>query len=215
MAKRSKPFGKWIAPARFILFVVLFAVAGGALSTMIDWRNALMAGFDIAAIIFLLACLPLLNDTPAIIRRSAEQNDANRGLLLLITGLVTAVILVTVGAELAQPKAPPGSTALIVGTLALSWLFSNTIYALHYAHLYYSKAEGTGGDARGIDFPGEEKPAYSDFIYFAFTLGMTFQTSDTDITSRGIRKVAVAHSFAAFVFNIGVLAFTINVLGGS
>ena len=95
----------------------------------------------------------------------------------------------------------------LVGTLLLTWFFTNTVYALHYAHLYYSSRDGN--DAGGIDFPGTKTPDYLDFVYFSFTLGMTFQTSDTAITSRTIRRIATAHSFAAFVFNIGVIAFTI------
>ena len=71
-----------------------------------------------------------------------------------------------------------------------------------------------GTTARGSTFPKCDEPDYWDFLYFSYTLGMTFQTSDVDITSRHIRKVVVGHCLAAFVFNLGVLAFTINVLGG-
>ena len=102
----------------------------------------------------------------------------------------------------------------MIATLVLAWLFSNIVYALHYAHLYYRRGKD-GKDRGGIDFPGTPEPDYSDFIYFAFTLGMTFQTSDSNITSGGMRSVVVFHCFAGFVYNIGVLAFTINVLGGS
>jgi uncharacterized membrane protein len=96
---------------------------------------------------------------------------------------------------------------LIVGTLLIAWLFGNTIFALHFAHLVAKR----GG---GIEFPGAEKPGYPDFVYFSFTLGMTFQTSDVNISDRGIRNVVTAHCLVAFVFNLGILAFTINVLGG-
>ena len=128
---------------------------------------------------------------------------------------MTTVILVTVGMELSQSETlSGGGIALIVVTLALAWLFSNAIYALHYAHMYYREDAEGGGDCGGIDVPGTKQPDYSDFLYFAFTLGMTFQTSDVDMTSGAYRRVATFHCFAAFVFNIGVLAFTINVLGG-
>jgi uncharacterized membrane protein len=66
-----------------------------------------------------------------------------------------------------------------------------------------------------VDFPGPGEPDYWDFVYFAFTLGMTFQTSDVAITDRAIRRVVTAHCLAAFIVNLGVLAFTINVLGAS
>ena len=103
---------------------------------------------------------------------------------------------------------------LVVTTLALSWLFSNMVYAMHYAHLFYSADDDGEGDAGGIDFPGCKEPDYWDFLYFSATLGMTFQTSDVSITSRRIRRVVLGQCLAAFVFNLGVIAFTINVLGG-
>jgi uncharacterized membrane protein len=217
MAKRAgKTMGNWIAPPKFILFVVLLAAAGAGAGIYGDWLNAIMTGFDVAALVFLLVCIHLLLDSrAAAMRRHAAQNDANRAVLLGVTALVTSVVLVTVGAELMQSETPSGpGIALIVGTLVLAWLFSNVIYALHYAHLFYSKDPDKGGDCGGIDFPGETEPDYWDFLYFAFTLGMTFQVSDTDITNGRVRRIATFHSFAAFVFNIGVLAFTINVLGG-
>ena len=103
----------------------------------------------------------------------------------------------------------------LMATLLLIWLFANSVYMLHYAHAFYLENHEQGGDRGGIDFPKTRHPDYWDFAYFSFTLGMTFQTSDTDITSTQVRKIALLHSFAAFVFNIGVIAFTINVLGGS
>jgi uncharacterized membrane protein len=109
--------------------------------------------------------------------------------------------------------------AKLIGTLLVTWLFANLVYTLHYAHYYYATdpdaggPEG-GGDLGGLDFPGTKVPDYKDFAYFAFTLGMTFQTSDVSIRARPLRHVALLHSFGAFVFNIGVIAFTINALGG-
>jgi uncharacterized membrane protein len=208
--------GKWVAPPRFILFVVLLVAGSIGAGRAMDWLHGIMIGFDVAALVFLLSCIPLLRDsTAAVMRRHAAQNDANRLGLLALTGLVTVVVLVTVGAELLQSRNQSGAAiALIVGTLALSWLFSNVVYAFHYAHMFYLKNKGKGGDSGGIEIPGTGQPDYWDFLYFSFTLGMTFQTSDTQITSGRYRRVATFHCFAAFVFNIGVLAFTINVLGG-
>lgn len=147
-------------------------------------------------------------------RASAARNDANRAMMLFVTAMVCSTILVAIGYELGQRSTlHAGGIALIIATLLLAWLFSNLVYALHYAHIYYSRTGG--GDARGIGFPGDDaEPDYGDFIYFAFTLGMTFQTSDVEVSSRAIRRVVILHCFAAFIFNIGVLAFTINVLGG-
>ena len=204
MAKQA--LGQRIAPARFLAFLVIFAVAFAASYASLGWTRALMTGFDIAGVFFLIAITPVLRTQGAdMMRRHAEENDANRVMLLVIVSVVMVAILTAVASE-AQSKDPP--KALIVATLAIAWLFSNTIYALHYAHLYYVK-----GSKGGLGFSGKGDPDYGDFVYFAFTLGMTFQTSDTSVETPGLRRVVTAHSFAAFVFNIGVLAFTINVLG--
>jgi uncharacterized membrane protein len=217
MAEKAHGIGNRIAPPHFILFVVLL-IAGAAVGMrLLGLRHGLMGGFDVAASLFLLSLIPaFLRSDPASMRSQVERNDANRVVLLGITGAVVAVILVTVAAELIDQKAAAGgwTKALVILTLVLAWLFSNMVYALHYAHLYYRRGED-GKDRGGIDFPGTPEPDYSDFIYFAFTLGMTFQTSDSNLTSGGMRKVVVVHCFAGFVYNIGVLAFTINVLGGA
>ena len=209
--------GRIIAPPRFLLFCVLFPVAAALLTGPLGIERGVMAGFDIAATVFLLAMAPLLRQGEAHqIRAHAKQNDANRAVLLAVTGATTLVVLVAVFKEVQGAKGDGtdhAAAALLVATLALAWLFSNTVYALHYAHLYYGDANGQPGDDKGIDFPQCDEPDYWDFVYFSFTLGMTFQTSDVDITARRVRRVTIGHCLAAFVFNLGVLAFTINVLG--
>ena len=167
-----------------------------------------MAGFDLAAILFLALCFPLLrNSNAALIRTHAQANDANRTLLLVVTAIVLIVLLIAIAAETVGQRPQPLTKILIVSTLVLAWLFSNSVYAFHYAHLSYS--DGT----KALEFPSTLEPTYWDFVYFAFTLGMTFQTSDVAIHDARVRRVVTMHSLAAFVFNIGVLAFTINVLG--
>ena len=147
-------------------------------------------------------------------KRKAVLNDANRQLMLLLTGVVCVVILVAVGVAASAPGHPDAeSIILLLATLVIAWLFSNLVYAMHYAHAFYL-ADDKGRDAGGLDFPDTDEPVYWDFLYFGFTLGMTFQTSDVSITSTGMRRTVTLHCLAAFVFNLGILAFTINVLGG-
>ena len=196
---------------------MLFAlVLAGALPVAIAWLGrgrGIMAAFDGAAVVFLLSLAPLLaHDEPARMRRTARDNDANRAVLLGFTALITVVILVAVAGEL-KGRNDTAAIVLVIATLALAWLFSNTVYALHYAHLFYLD-DALGRDAAGLTFPGTDTPDYWDFLYFSFTLGMTFQTSDVEIGSGRIRRVVLGQSLAAFVFNLGVVAFTINVLGG-
>lgn len=216
MKSGGAALGNRLAPPRFVMFLVLL-VAGlfgfrhfGSARSLLD---AAAMAFDLAAVAFLLSLIPLVRDAEvADLRRHAADNDANRVLVLAITTIVTMVVMAAISGEL--PRASGGdriAMAKLIGTLALTWLFANAVYALHYAHLFYTSKDGK--DARGVDFPGTDTPDYLDFAYFSFTLGMTFQTSDVEISSRQVRRIVTLHSFAAFVFNIGVIAFTINALG--
>lgn len=205
--------GNRIAPPRFIAFVLLTIVGGLVGVPKLGWAQGSMAGFDLAAIIFFITLTPLLDDEAEQMRRSAKKNDANRAGLLLITGIVALVVLASVASELMQDGRPkPLEIVLIVGTLSLSWIFSSIMYALHYAHMFYTGVDGK--DGRGIEFPKTDEPNYWDFLYFSTCLSMTFQVSDMNITSCGVRRVVMFHCLAAFVFNLGIIAFTINVLGG-
>src|SRR5438309_5032365 len=134
---RPRSIGNRIAPVRFIIFLALLMPGGLAAGLHWGWRIGGMTGFDVAAAIFLASLWPLFRQDVASIRARAAANDANRGLLLVVTGVVMAAILTAVGAQLQKGEPLPGSEkALVVGTLALAWLFSNTVYALHYAHLF-------------------------------------------------------------------------------
>lgn len=210
---RKSGIGNMIAPWRFLTFLVtsIFAVPAASLA-LGDIALGVMAGFDVAAVLFLVLSMPLLGTSEAqVIQGHANQNDANRAILLAITALVLVVLLFAIAAETVGQRPQPLTKVLVIVTLIVAWLFSNTIYAVHYAHLAYRR--GASGCSDGIQFPGTEHPVYWDFVYFAFTLGMTFQTSDVQINDPQIRRTVVAHCFAAFIFNIGILAFTINVLG--
>ena len=203
-----------LAPARFLLFILVVAVAAPvSLRLEPDWQRGLMAGFDMAAAAFLLACAPLLAvDEPQRMRDDALRNDASRLLLLVFTGIVLTAVVAAIAAEVSEGGPLHWDRkAWVIGTLFLAWLFGNTVYALHYAHLGY--LSGGGERSAGIHFPETDEPVYADFAYFAFTLGMTFQTSDVEIRDAAIRRTVTFHCLAAFLFNIGVLAFTINVLG--
>jgi uncharacterized membrane protein len=207
--------GHRIAPARFLIFAGALIVAGGGASALgCDPRTALLIGFDIATLVFLAAIAPLLGADADRMRRTAESNDANRAGLLAIAVLLSLVILFAVGTLIAGPGAlDRGAIVLIIATLALAWLFANMVFTLHYAHLYYLQVGGH--DQGGIEVPGASEPGYPDFLYFAFTLGMTFQTSDVTISGAHMRRVVLGHCMAAFIFNMGILAFTVNAIGGS
>lgn len=209
----TRTIGNRLAPPRFIIFFVLLFAGVGAGLTFLPRAQAIMVGFDVAAVVFLLSCVPLFRREAAAMRQAASDNDANRLVLLILTLILSLVILVTVGAELVGPRHPTiAEKLLIVATLTLAWAGANMVYALHYAHLFYSSGKD-GKDLGGLDFPGDRpEPDYADFVYFAFTLGVALQTSDVAVTSPAIRRIVLLHCLEAFVFNLGVLALAISIL---
>ena len=207
---RASPLFPW----RYGMFLALLG-AMAPLALVLPWHEAVMGGFDIAALAFMTSVVPLLDADAASMRRKALANDANRELMLLLTAIVSLVILVAVGVAVSQHDGPDAiSIALLLATLLIAWLFSNLVYAMHYAHIFYLPGD-KGQDRSGLDFPDTDEPGYWDFLYFAFTLGMTFQTSDVSVTASAMRRTVLFQCLAAFLFNLGILAFTINVLGGS
>ncbi|HEV8408131.1 MAG TPA: DUF1345 domain-containing protein [Sphingomicrobium sp.] len=210
MAKR-RSIGNMVAPWRFIMFVLmLFAAIWPASALLSSIPLGIDASFDVAAATFLISCWPIFAiEDPREIERIAQLNDANRTVLLVITVIVLAVLLIAMAAQTVGGHPDSVTKALIIVTLIIAWLFSNSVYALHYAHMAYIDPPA---GCEGFSFPGTKEPLYWDFVYFAFTCGMAFATSDVEVRSQGIRKVVTFHCLAAFAFNIGVLAFTVNLL---
>ena len=202
-----------------MLFLASFALAGAALLPLVQrWSQAMLGGFDVGVAAFAVSLWSLTRDrTPAMIRRHAQDNDARRLGVLVLTSLVMAVVVTGVAIELPDARRESGaghilSMLLVLATLVVAWVFANLICALHYAHLFYGdSSEG------GLKFPSDERdycPNFWDFAYFSLTMGMAFATSDVAITEGGIRRFATMHGAAAFFYNLIVLAFTINVTAG-
>jgi uncharacterized membrane protein len=210
MAK-ARSIGNSVAPWRFIVFMAVLLIGAVPASALLgSWWLGIIDAFDAAAVLFLILCWSIVRiGDPAEMERMAQLNDANRTVLLIITGVVMAVLLIAVGAEIVGRNTTTFAKAIIIVTLIVAWLFSNTVYALHYAHMAYVTPEA---GCAGFRFPGTPEPVYWDFVYFAFTCGMAFATSDVEVTDQRIRKVVTFQCLAAFAFNIGVLAFTVNLL---
>ena len=204
-----------IAPWRFVMFFVLLAIASALALQWDDWSKAVLIGFDIAAVTFIASYVPLLRYDHSKLSAVAEDNDANRGMLLAIVFVLSLIIFAAVLFELRQRSSMATSEkALIALTLGLVWTFGNLVYTLHYLHLFYMP-DGKGKGQGGLEFPGTPHPVLSDFLYFSFTLGVAVQTSDVVVKSQRLRKIVTFHCVAGFFFNLGVLALTINILGSA
>ena len=110
------------------------------------------------------------------------------------------------------------SVVLILYTIVLSWAFMHSVFALHYAHDYYFDGELPAADpgqrSERLLFPGQQAPTYGDFLYFSFTIGMTFQVSDVQIADAAIRRIVLLHGIVGFFYTTGILALTINLVAG-
>ena len=212
-----KSIANRIAPWRFLLFFAVLGVGWAIAMPRIGWSQGLLAGFDVAAVVFIASYATTFRYDAKQLREAAERNDANRAVLLVVSFLLSAVIMAAMVGELSAAETLGTIDKLLLAiSLVLVWTFANAVYTLHYAHLFYTSEVGgknSGGkDSAGLKFPGTREPLMSDFVYFAYTLGVAVQTADVEITSPHIRKVVTAHCVAGFFFNLGVLALTINVL---
>jgi uncharacterized membrane protein len=143
----------------------------------------------------------------------ATREDPTRALSDTMMLIAAVASLAAVGFFLIQASSAKGSTQDLlagtgVATVALSWLLVHTVFTLRYAALYYSGRDG------GIDFNQSTPPRYSDFAYLGFTIGMTFQVSDTDLKTAGIRATALRHALLSYLFGAIIVATTINLIAG-
>lgn len=186
-------------------------------------RLRFIVAWDIGVTVALLAMvIGLRNVSPERMRAIAARQVTGQWTVLGLTVVAATASLVAIAAEVPLLKTAEhfeqiARLALVIVTIVLSWLLINTIFALHYAHDYYfcPSAKDLGRvEEGGLVFPGGGKPAYGDFVYFSFTIGMTFQVSDVQIVDPYVRKLAITHSIISFFYSTGILALTVNLVAG-
>jgi uncharacterized membrane protein len=169
------------------------------------------------AALLLLGWSALLTVHPEKAQQTAKLQDSSRTLLFFLLLLACGLSLLSIIYLLSEEKSHGAHTSQILLSLfsiVESWFLIHTVFALHYAHVYYrnetdDETEGAGG---GLTFPGDEKPDYLDFVYYSFVLGMTFQVSDVQITAKSMRHLALLHGLLSFIFNTAILALSFNVI---
>jgi uncharacterized membrane protein len=183
-------------------------------------RSAILIGWDVAAVVFLAwTWLSIWPRTPKQTRELATREDPTRGVFDLLLVASAVVSLGAVGAALFGAGRLHGVAEIVrvslgVVSVALSWAVVHSVYCLRYASLFY-------GHGAGIEFPEPDRtsgppagPDYADFAYLAFTIGMTYQVSDTPFTGPRMRRVALRHALVSFLFGTVILASTINLVAG-
>lgn len=206
-------------PRLFIGMLCGLAVAPMLPDGIRTTTRAILA-WDIGVIAF-LALSGFLFTTERLDRIAADaaaQEEGEWTIFWLTVAAVTFSFAAIIG-EFANTKdMPPAQKdlhiVLVAVTLFVSWLMTHTTFAFRYAHEYYQVDPGGVGVAGGLEFPGEKRPDYLDFLYFSLVLGMTFQVSDVQITARKFRRLAAAHGLLSFLFNTIILALTVNIAAG-
>ncbi|HEV7864052.1 MAG TPA: DUF1345 domain-containing protein [Acidimicrobiia bacterium] len=187
---------------------------GVATAFVLPWQVSVLAGWDTAAGVFLAwvwgSVIRLRSEETAAV---ATIEDPSRAVVDLILVGSSSACHVGVGftlikASQSQGLIAAGLVALAVASVVISWGVVHTVFMLRYARLYYGHPVG------GIDFNDNANPDFYDFAYLAFTIGMTYQVSDTDLTDRPIRRTALRHALLSFLFGTFIVAVTINVVAG-
>ena len=179
-----------------------------------SWQIGTLAGWDLAAGVYVAwTWATIWHRDPAATARLALREDPGRAVadaLLLVASMasVLAVVLAIAAGRDAGPGERDLRAGLAVASVALSWTAVQTLFTLHYARLYYSHPAG------GIDFNQEAPPRYADFAYLAFTVGMTFQVSDTELQTAALRATVLRQALLSYLLGAVILATTINLVAG-
>ena len=215
-----KYINKLDAHHRLYISIAIAILVALLTSQFVITQHLMMIWVSYSVSYLFLAWLSILSSHPKEIRKTASLQDTS-ALLIFIFVLTAAVVsLVVVILLLQTAKNLEGQELIIYSLLSLAsvilaWWTVHTVFTFRYAHLYYEgvqKSDGKHPFKGGLEFPKEPEPDYLDFVYFSFVVGMTFQVSDVEISSRTIRRLALMHGIISFIFNTIIVALTINII---
>jgi uncharacterized membrane protein len=200
-----------------VALIVFFAFSG----TLPSSTRLLVTWLAYALTSITLAWVMILTSHPAEIKLEAHNQDSSRTTVFLFAvaasfaSLFAIVILLRSSGDKSHMDILFQIILPVICVIS-SWWLVQTIFTLRYANFYYSDIEHHSKKQKpgGLDFPQENRPDYLDFTYFAFVIGMTFQVSDVEITSKRIRRLAWMHGVLSFAFNTIIVALTINIISG-
>jgi uncharacterized membrane protein len=215
-------YHRWMgrhAPAmrRAAVVLCIGLVVAVTLLRFLPWKLAVVGGWDAAALTFLMSFWPIIlrADSPHAEQLATREDETRGSATVLLVGASVASLL-GVGFALSLAGRESGARrALLIGvavlTVMLSWTVVNTVYTLRYADLHF------GSTAAGIAFGdsvGQERPTYHDFAYVAFTIGMTYQVSDTTVRDRRIRRSVLSQAVLSYLFGVVIVGGSVNLVAG-
>lgn len=204
---------------RLVISLLASALVWVGLQGRVQHSTQSIATWDVFAFCILALAWMTIVTTPAQKCRSrAQMQDVSRTVIFVFVVVAACAGLFAVGFLFFANKNvqhPHFVLHLLMSLVAVvsSWMLVHTVFGLRYAHTFYGDPDGPAGPqehAGGLEFPGGRDPDYMDFAYFSFVIGMTFQVSDVQITSREFRKLVLLHGMLSFGFNTVILALTIN-----
>lgn len=184
----------------------------------IDILTHIMIGWDTFSVcMIVMTWITFFITTAKQIRIQSKVQDPNRSIIFIIILICTLASFLTVLLMIVTKKSGEsgGSWRLFIAVAGMlfSWLLIHTSFTLRYAHIFYGDHKtNPNTHAGGLEFPGDSLPDYLDFAYYSFVLGMTFQVSDIQITSKRFRRLALLHGLISFIFDTTMIALTINIL---
>ena len=195
-----------------VTFLIVFKLYSTPALILITW-------ISFAMVIIILDWIIISTSHPREVRKIAKMQDSSRAAIFLTVQAASLASLVAIVFLLKSTKNHSKTNEhilLAIAAVIVSWWLVHTIFTLLYAHLYYDTDTDAGEIKKigGLEFPGKEEPDYLDFVYFSFVIGMTFQVSDVEISSRQIRRFTLLHALMSFAFNTVILALSINVISG-
>ena len=179
-----------------------------------------LAVWDLGVLCYLCLAWMVIAQTDQVLTRArAQRYDPSGYVIFVLVVSAASASLVAIGFIVGEikdlsywPRAL--SLTLAIAALFLAWFLIHTLFAFHYAHLYYGQPEDDGPHLGGLRFPDDDEPDYLDFAYYSFVVGMTSQVSDVSVLSRPMRRLTLIHGVLSFIYNIAVLAMSINIISG-
>jgi uncharacterized membrane protein len=217
--KLWRPFARRPHLTAAVLVGALVAVILAFAPAPLLWSTRAVLAWDAALAVFIGSTLKMMCDCDdSRIRVRAAGQDEGQHFILILAVVAAFVSILAIAAELSIAKGEHGlakglRVAFAFVTVLASWSFVQIIFALHYAHEFYGEA-GDGAHRGGLQFPGDDRPDYWDFLHFGAVIGVAAQTADVAFTSKALRRTGTVHALVAFIFNTVVLALTINLLAG-
>lgn len=192
---------------RYSLALIVGIIAGVITALTGKWDYVPLIGWDVAALVIFGVIAIDMKGADAtrtgIIARRDDMNHSLSDVIVLLASLSSVGAVVYLLASKNMSMLHIGFSLI---SIIISWATVHMLYALRYAAMYYSDPEG------GVDFNSNDKPRFSDFVYLSYTLGMTYQVADTDLTTSLFRRVILGHATLSFIFGTTIIATTINFL---